>query len=529
MAENIKDGPWAPFRVKAFCWLWLGALAVNLALWMQNVGAAWMMLTLTTSPLMVALVQTAVSLPSFFFGLPGGVFADIFNRRSYLMVTQAGMLLAALVLVACAWFGLITPVLLLALTFAFGIGFALMGPAWYSAQAESVPRLLMPSALALSSVSYSSARAVGPALAGGVVAVSGIVSVFAICALLLFASLLVICFMRSPVRDSSLPPETLLAGLRGAVRYTRYSQVMRWQILRTTVFVAAGSGMWALLPLVASESGGDAGRYGLLLGSIGAGTMFGALVLPAMRARLEVNRLITVACALFAVGGGVVAAFDNILVLCTALFFAGIGWMCVGTTNLVAIQTVVPSWIRARAVAIYMLVFQGALAIGGAAWGVLASYISLSETLGLASLVVLASVLVMWRYPIRLGEEADVMPSDVELPGYIAEPDAQQEGPVAVQVSYQVDAASKDEFLALVSKLGIKRRRNGASFWRLYREMEQPLHYQERFMVDSWSDYVRQQSRLTVADLNLERRVRALHVGEQPPRVVHFIGEKTIR
>jgi len=176
-----------------------------------------------------------------------------------------------------------------------------------------------------------------------------------------------------------------------------------------------------------------------------------------------------------------------------------------------------------------MLVFQGSLAIGGAAWGLLASYLSLSATLGAASLAVLASVLVMQRYPVRLGDEADVMPSDVELPGYIAEPDAQQDGPVAVQVSYQVDAASKDEFLALVSELGIKRRRNGASFWRLYREMEQPLHYQERFMVDSWSDYVRQQSRLTVADLNLERRVRALHVGEQPPRVVHFIGEKTIR
>src|SRR5690606_36429735 len=166
------------------------------------------------------------------------------------------------------------------------------------------------------------------------------------------------------------------------------------------------------------------------------------------------------------------------------LFLGGIGWMWVATTNLVAIQTVVPSWIRARAVAIYMLVFQGSLAIGGAAWGLLASYLSLSATLGAASLAVVASVLVMQRYPVRLGDEADVMPSDVELPGYIAEPDAQQDGPVAVPVSYQVDAASKDEFLALVSELGIKRRRNGASFSRLYREMEQPLHYQERFMVD---------------------------------------------
>lgn len=529
MVENIKDGPWAPFRVKTFCWLWLGAMAVNLALWMQNVGAAWMMLTLSTSPLMVALVQTAVSLPSFFFGLPGGVFADIFNRRRYLLFTQTGMLLAALMLVVCTWLGLLTPVLLLALTFAFGIGFALMGPAWYSAQAESVPRLLMPSALALSSVSYSSARAIGPAIAGGVVAVSGIVSVFVICVLLLFGSLLVICFMRSPARDSTLPPETLLAGLLGAVRFTRYSQVMRWQILRTAGFVAAGSGMWALLPLVASDSGGSASSYGLLLGSIGAGTMFGALLLPAMRARFDINRLVAVGCVLFATGGGVVAMLDGIVVLCAALFLGGIGWMWVATTNLVAIQTVVPSWIRARAVAIYMLVFQGSLAIGGAAWGLLANYLSLSATLGAASLAVLASVLVMQRYPVRLGDEADVMPAEASSPGYKAGADVSADGPLAVQVSYQIAPANRDEFIALVSELGIKRRRNGASFWRLYREMEHPLRYQERFIVDSWADYVRQQSRLTVADLNLEKQVQALHAGSQSPMVAYFIGEETIR
>ncbi|KSG99934.2 MFS transporter [Pseudomonas aeruginosa] len=355
---------WAPLRFPTFRWLWLGALAMNLAIWMQNVGAAWLMVSLTTSPMLVALVQTAISLPAFFFGLPGGVFADIFNRRSYLLVTQVGMLLAALALVLACVSGLVGPMLLLGLTFAFGIGFALQGPAWYTTQAESVPRGFLASALALSSVSYSSARAIGPALAGGVVAVSGIVSVFVICAILLLGSLLVVLHMRRTEHAHALPAESLWSGLRGALRYARHSAVMRAQCLRTLAFVTAGSGLWALLAVVASESGG-AGGYGLLLGSVGAGTMFGALVLPVLRSRLEINRMLAVACLAYALGVLVVAQLENIWIQCGALFVAGIGWMCVGTTNLVAIQSAVPPWIRARSVAIYMLVFQGSLAMGG--------------------------------------------------------------------------------------------------------------------------------------------------------------------
>ncbi len=141
----------------------------------------------------------------------------------------------------------------------------------------------MASALALSSLSYSSARAVGPALAGSVVAMSNVVSVFAICGLLLLGSLLVVIRMKVPARDTSLPPETLWAGLRGTMRYVRHSAVMREQCLRTFAFVGAASGLWALLPVVASESGG-AGNYGVLLGSLGVGTMVGAFLMPMVRA-----------------------------------------------------------------------------------------------------------------------------------------------------------------------------------------------------------------------------------------------------
>ena len=529
MSKNEKSEeatPWSPFRFRRFRWYWSGSLAINLAIWMQNVGAAWMMVTLTPSPFLVALVQTAISLPAFFFGLPGGVFADIFDRRRYLMVTQAGMLVMSLVLVGSAYAGVITPIVLLALTFCFGIGFALQGPAWYTTQAESVSHQFMPAAMALSSVAYSSARAVGPAIAGGVVAISGIVTVFALCSLLLLFSFLVISFVRSEKKDSGLPPETLWAGLKGAVRYTRNSDIMWVPLVRTIAFVSAASAVWALLPVVAADTGGGAGSYGVLLGSIGGGTMFAALLLPVLRAYLEVNKLIVLACLVYAGGMLLVAAVPVTWVQGVALFLSGIGWMCIGTTHLVVIQTAVPPWIRARAVAIYMLVFQGSLAIGGAMWGMLADALGSLQTLNVASAFVLASIFVMNRFPARQGDESEAMPSSSELPVFTPSDLDPRTGPVAVQVEYQIERQDRKQFLVLIRDMGTKRRRNGASFWRIYRDLENPGCYTERFIVDSWSEYLRHQTRATQADQILEARVHSLHSGNAPPKVSHFITER---
>ncbi|WP_296259638.1 MULTISPECIES: MFS transporter [unclassified Pseudomonas] len=393
-SSRFADSLWAPFRFAAFRWLWMGALAMNLSIWMQSVGAAWVMVSLTPSPLPVALVQTAISLPSFIFGLPGGVFADIFDRRRYLLLTHAGMLVSAVLLVvwcACGWLG---PISLLALTFAFGIGFAMQGPAWYTSQAEAVPVGLVTSAMALSSVSYSCARAVGPAIAGALVSFSGVITVFAICALLLAGSLAAAMTLRSKPKDALAPAVTLREGLITAIRYARSSSVIRAQTARTLAFVGAGSALWALLPLVASESAG-AGGYGVLLGSIGVGTLFGALIITWLRARVGINGMLSGACLAYAVGTVVLALLSNTVAQSLALFVAGIGWMLIGTSNLAAIQLSVPAWIRARSVAIYMLVFQGSMAVGGALWGLVAIHVGARNSLLLAAAMTLLALWLM--------------------------------------------------------------------------------------------------------------------------------------
>src|SRR6266508_6117599 len=161
---------WSPLRGSVFRAVWIAWVVSNTGTWMQNVGAAWLMTTLTPSPLLVALMQTATSLPVFLVGLPAGALADVIDRRKLLLVTQTWMLLVALVLGVLTWLGLVSTWSLLALTFLLGIGAALSGPAWQAIIPDLVERQEIPSAVALDAMGINVARAVGPALGGFVVA-----------------------------------------------------------------------------------------------------------------------------------------------------------------------------------------------------------------------------------------------------------------------------------------------------------------------------------------------------------------------
>src|SRR5438132_1101264 len=140
---------------------------------MQSVAGAWLMTTLTSSALLVALMQTAISLPMFLLSLPAGVLGDLLDRRRLILSTQALMLLASCLLAVLTWFGAIESWSLLALTFVLGTGMALNGPAWQSSMCEAIDRAELAQALTLIGIAYNIARAVGPAVAGGIQTVAG--------------------------------------------------------------------------------------------------------------------------------------------------------------------------------------------------------------------------------------------------------------------------------------------------------------------------------------------------------------------
>ena len=518
----------APLQLPNFRRLWTAGLAVNLALWMQAVGASWLMLSLAPSPLMVALIQTAQSLPAFLFGLPAGVLADLVNRKALILWSYAGLVVAAAVACVATFHGGMTAGLLLGVTAAIGAGFAIQAPAVHTSLAESVPRELLFAALALSAVSFNVARAVGPALAGAVVSVGDTVAVFGLCALLFGLAFTAALRWRHRPQTRDLPPERILVGVRGALQYARHSPVMRSQLVRTLMFVGAASGLWALLPVVASARLGlGADGYGLLLGCLGVGAVTGSVVAVRLSRRWSLNAVGFVSVLVYTAGVAVVCVSLDTALVSIALVCAGAGWAVVGNVNLTAIQTAIPPWVRARAMALYLLVFQGSMAAGGALWGGVATHMSTEAALLASVLALGATALLMRALPARIGEEAEATPSQMsEIPALSVAPD-EQEGPVAVQVNYVIRASDREQFLAVMQALGRSRKRDGALFWRIYRDLHQPHRYVERFVIRSWTDYLRQRSRMTEADRVVERRAQGMHVGPDEPEMQLMLAERT--
>ncbi|UXJ50264.1 MFS transporter [Pseudomonas citronellolis] len=511
-----------PLSYPLFRAVWCAALTANICVWMQNVAAAWLMVKFDPAPLMVALVQTAITLPAFLFGLPAGVYADLIDRRRMLIFTHAWMLVATLVLYLLQLSSNLNPWSLLGLTFVLGAGSAVSIPAWQASTSDAVPRAALGAAINLNGIAYNAARAVGPALAGALIAAMGINWVFALNIILLLIVLLIFIFLYRPAAVPPPPPEPLFSAMRGGIRYVRHARQLHGQILRTLTFISCASGLWALLPLVAKN--GVAGGYGLLLGSLGAGAVLGGLLLNRLRPRIRNYGHLATAANLIFVAGMLTAAWaPNLYLVSPSLVLGGAAWISFNSTTSASFQTALPAWVRARALAIFMLSFQGSMAVGGVIWGAVANHLGVSWTLTLAASLILLGLLTTRSYPLRMGNEAEVTPSAHwgELP--VDHGLDETEGPVAVQIIYQVASEHRDAFCRDIYSLGKTRRRDGASHWLLYRDLSNPDHFSERFIVASWGEYLRQRERSTLADRKQEDNLRRFLQPGTTPAISHFL------
>ena len=371
---------------------------------MQSVGAAWLMTSLTPSPLLVALMQTATSLPIFLLGLPAGALADVVDRRKLLLVTEAWMLLVALALGVLTLAGLMSAWILLALTFLLGLGAALDAPAWQAIIPELVERQELPAAVALNATGFNVARAVGPALGGLVVAAAGPAAVFLLNAASFLGVLVAIYRWRRAQVPSDAPPEDMLGATAAGLRYVRHAPALQAVLVRIGVFILGASALWALLPVVARhELGLDATGYGIILGSLGLGAVGGALLLPRLRRALPVDRLTAAATLVFAGATLALAYLRFVPLLVVCMMAGGMAWLAMMSSLTVAAQTASPAWVRARALGIYLLVFQGLMAVGSFGWGVLAEQFGNGTALSVAALALVGGLAATWRWPLHVG------------------------------------------------------------------------------------------------------------------------------
>jgi MFS family permease len=384
---------WRPLRHGVFRAMWIASVVSNIGTWMHTVAASWLMTTLSMSPLLVALVQTATTLPVFLLGLPAGAMADMTDRRRMLIFTQSWMLVMAAALGALTLVGIIGPWWLLGLTFALGLGAAMNQPAWAATIPELVPREELAQAVALNSVGFNIARAIGPALGGSVMAASSAGVVFLLNAISFLAVILVLSRWRYVRPASEGPDPRLHHAMREGVRYVRATPAYHAVLIRTGLFSFAGSALWGLLPVVASAGLAKSSTgYGILLGCLGVGSVIAAASMGSLRARYSPDILVGYGVVLFAAATVALALVHQFALVALAMLGGGVAWMTVMTTFNVSAQMAPPAWMRARALAVYILVFQGSLAAGSGNWGGIAAHLGVRASLLIAAAALVAGL-----------------------------------------------------------------------------------------------------------------------------------------
>ncbi|MCO5064625.1 MAG: MFS transporter [Rhizobiaceae bacterium] len=530
MNEHVQSRPSAlsPLSHATFRAVWFASLLSNFGGLIQSVGSAWLMTSITTSSDMVALVQASTTLPIMLFSLASGAIADNFDRRRVILIAQGFMLVVSIALAACAWFGLITPWLLLAFTFLIGCGTALNNPSWQASVGDMVPRDHLPAAVALNSVGFNLTRSVGPAIGGAIVAAFGAAAAFVVNAFSYIALLIVIARWRPNIAKSSLPRETMGRAMTAGLRYVGMSPHIEIVLFRALLFGFTAIVILALLPLVARDLlGGGALTYGVLLGCFGVGAVCGAFIGGRARHHLSNELVVSISFAGFALCAVVCAYSTSIWQTGIGLLVGGACWVLALSLFNVTVQLSTPRWVVGRALALYQTAVFGGMALGSWIWGVVAESQGVAIALLYAAATMMVGVLAGLRFPMPTQQVLNLDPLNRWQQPDVALDLRPQSGPIFIVIEYIIRETDLPAFMEAMSERRRIRLRDGARQWELMRDLENPEIWRETYHAPTWVEYVRHNQRATHADAVIGETLRALHAGPNPPRVQRMIVRPT--
>lgn len=511
-----------PLRVKIFRNLLIADVVSDAGAFMQNVGAAWLMVSLGAGPIYVALTQTAASLPYFLLALPAGSAGDIVDRRKLILFTESWMMAVALILAILTISGLMSPWILLVLTFALSAGDAFETPAWRAILPELVPKEDLATASALNGIEFNLARAVGPALAGIIISAAGVATAFFANFVSFLGVIAVVARWKRPVRKRSAPPESFSGATVAAIRYVRHSPGILTVLLRTGVAMFFSSALFALLPTLSRSVNEHASGYGLLLGSFGGGAIIGALVMQPARGKWSTDLIVSTGVVSLGLVIVAMSALHSLSTLAVVLLIGGAAWVIFISLISALVQSLAPDWVRARVLAIFILVYQGTYALGTAVWGAVAQRSGVRTALVCAGIgtIATAALALFVRLP---SSSVDLSPwNHWRMPIVVKGiGDDVEDGPILVTIEYTVTPDHSSEFVDAMQAYGRMRRRDGAYWWGIFRDTEIADRYLETFLVNSWAEHLRQHERQTLADRELEERIYSYLAGH--PSVRHLI------
>ncbi len=498
----MATSPWRPLQSTLFRSLWIATIVSNVGSWMQDVGAGWLMTSLSSSPSLVALVEAADSFPVMLLAMPAGALADIVDRRRLLIAIQVYLLIVAGTLGVLTLLELTSVWILLGFTF-------------------------VPAAVALNSIAINASRAVGPAIAGVLVAAVGPWLVFVLNALSYVGILAALLSWRREHHKSTLPAERFLTAIRVGMRFVMHTRGLQVVLIRGSAFFVFAAATWSLFPLIVrQELGRGPEIYGLLLTCIGAGAVAGAVLLPRIRAKMSRDAVVAGASALYALAALALAHVQNIGLLSVAMLATGVAWISILSALQVAAQMTLPAWVRARGLAAFVVVFMGGMALGSILWGQVATRIGIPAALTTAALGMVVAIGLTWRFKLGHHEVLDFTPTLDWAAPVVAEVPEPDSGPVMVTIEYRVQATKRSEFVSEMQAVREMRRRNGAYFWELFHDSADPSRYIECFMDESWLEHLRQHERASVADAAIRQRAKQYMVEGESTKSQHWLADR---
>jgi MFS family permease len=517
-----------PLKDSVYRGLWLAWLTANLTMWTHDVAAAWLMTQLTDSAVMVALVQTASTLPVFLLGIASGAMADIVDRRLWFAATQAWVCVTAMVLALLAVAGGLNAPLLLVLTFVNGIGLAARWPVFSAIVPDVVPKPELPAALALGGISMNLSRVIGPVIAGGLLAASGPAVVFVLNAAMAAVAFGLIWRWKSEPRASALPGERFVGAMRVGLQHVRQSPRMRVVIVRVFLFFLQASSLLALLPLVARLSGGGAFMYTAMMSCLGAGAIAAALQFPRWRERFDRDQFVRFGTVAHALLSTAIVSVPSPWLILPAMALIGAAWISTANSLVLSAQQALPNWVRARGMSIYQMALMGGTAIGAGLWGQVAGWTDVPMAVVGAALAGVIGLYATRRWSVEGGGDEDLSPQPPRAVTGVTLDIQPDEGPVMVVIEYVIDPASAPDFARVMRSTRRARLRQGALSWGLFRDAGVPGRYVEYFVDETWVEHLRRHERFTAADDELRAQRLAFHRLPEPPVVKRYVAETLV-
>jgi MFS family permease len=528
-APAAGEWRWGVFANLAFTVMLIASSASNVGFAMFDTSSNWLMTSLNPDPMMVSAVQVATTLPMFLLTLPAGALTDIIDARRMLIGAQIAVTAVSIVFAALVAMHWATPGVLLATAFCLGGSGALAAPAWLVITPMLVPKHDLDSAIAINNASYNVSRAVGPAVAGlGIATFSIALPFWCFCAgnIAVLGALL---WWRAPRRTKeTLPAERLLSALRTGLRYARNNRDIDATLIRAVAFFPFASAYWALLPLVArTQMGNGPEVYGILLGMIGLGSILGSFALKSLKARLGPDRLATLGTLGTILALGLYGAAREPAIAGLASLIAGASWITMMTTLFVSAQVALPEWVRGRGLAIFLTAFFGAMTLGSAVWGKVASLEGVPTALFLAAAGAAIGMALTARWRLQTAAALDLTPSMHWRTPVFVHPIEDDQGPILLTVEYVIDPMDTRPFLALLHEIGLERKRDGAYAWGAFEDTQISGRIVETFLIQSLLELRHLRTRVTMADRMIEEQARAFV--KQPVKVIFLVAPKRHR